>query len=209
MYQLAGHIRNLQLQQEHVREAFKGNKQNLPKAYLDKLRREEENHILLTARLIRDKLSIEKEEKKLIRALPGHLRTRSRKDLIRAQSARLERLAGSITPIPDEIMHSIRKLIKDLFYTREYIQREAVLMLPATLLSEKGGRSITRALGEFQDVRTGLQFLQPSYIDSIAGGEERAILEDLKRSWMEEKHRRQEKINVLVMKSIHPRPAMP
>jgi CHAD domain-containing protein len=209
LYQLAGQIRNLQLQQEHIRAAFKGNEGNLPQAYLKNLRVEEENNILLIARLVSDKLSIKKEEKKLIGALPGHLRTQSRVDLIRAQSARLEKLAGSITPIPDETIHSIRKLIKDLLYTRSYIQREAVLILPVSLLSEKGDRSITQALGEFQDARTGLQLLQASYVDNIAGMEERAVLEDLKRRWTEDLQKKKEKIDALVINSIHPRPAMP
>ena len=209
LYQLAGQIRNLQLQQQHIREVFKEDEEKLPHAYLKKLRMEEENYVLLTARLVRDKLSIKKEEKKLIMALPGHLRTRSREDLIRAQSARLEKLAGSITPIPDETMHSIRKLIKDLLYTRPYIQREAALMLPGSLLSEKGDRSITKALGELQDARTGLQLLQASYVDPIADGEEKAVLEDLKRRWTEKKEKKKEKINALVINSIHPRPSMP
>jgi CHAD domain-containing protein len=205
-YHLTGYIRNLQLQQTHIRGAFKKNEEKLPQTYLRNLRREEENYIRLAVRLAGNKLSIKKEEKKLISALPGHLNARSRQGLIRLQSARLEKLAGSITPIPDETMHSIRKLIKDLLYTWPYIRREATRMLPVSLLSKKGGLAITKALGDLQDDRSSLQLLQASYIDPIA--EERTILEELQRRWAEEKEKKKELINALVINSIHPRPSM-
>src|SRR5258708_1356666 len=112
LYLLGGKIRDLQLQQEHISEAFKGKEESLPHSYLHLLRMEESTHILMAATLARNKLSIKKEEKKVRRALPLALRGKIRIRFVRMQVVRLERLAGSIVPMQDEIQHSIRKLLK-------------------------------------------------------------------------------------------------
>jgi hypothetical protein len=204
-YRLAGDIRDLQLQQEHIREAFKGNEESLPHSYLHLLRVEEATHILMAATLARNKLSIKREEKKVSSSLPHALRGRSRIRFVRMQAGRLEKLAGSIIPIQDDIQHSIRKLLKDIVYNRDHLSRETTLLLPRPLLTEgKEIKSLIEALGIFQDIRTGLGFLRERYTGPVTDEKERSTLEGLKRKWEEGQADRKKKIYTLIINSIHP-----
>jgi len=202
-YQLAGNIRNLQLQQKRVRELRKD--QGLPQAYLNLLNTEAATQILVAGNMARNHLSLQKERKNILSRLPDSLRRKGRERYVRGGGTHLEGLAATPPPRPDDTLHSIRKICKDLYYNRQYIGQEAGLELPSTLLREEGMKGLTDVLGDFQDMHTALELLHDRYTCLIADGGERAILDSLKREWEEKKRTIREGVNGLLVETVHPR----
>lgn len=203
-YQLAGTIRNLQLQQERVRELRKD--QGLPQAYLNLLNTEVATQMLVAGNMARNQLSLAKERKSILGSLPDSLRRKKRERYVREAAAQLETLAAIPPPRPDDTLHSIRKACKDLYYNRRYIEQEAVLELPSTLVKDNGMKGLTDVLGDFQDLHTALELLHDRYTCMIADGGERAILDALKQEWEERKRTVRDRINGLLVQTIHPKP---
>lgn len=110
----------------------------------------------------------------------------------------------------DESLHSIRKLLKDLLYTWPYIKQEASVMLPAAMFScQEDITSITKLLGDFQDMRAGLNLLHVDYIDQETNERERILLRDIEREWWKEKEITREEIHKMFQKRIPPQQAYP
>jgi CHAD domain-containing protein len=201
-YHIAGFIRNLQLQQQRIGEEWE-NKDHPPQSYLDLLNEEKSARIELAKNYARKKLSIEKEQQRALTTTPPRLSKAASRRFSRSAAAHLEQLSGA-RPIADDSMHEIRKRLKDLSYNQPFINKEAALILPASLLTREKLHIILDALGEFQDLRSGLALLQPYYLDRITDTQERAALEALKKKWEEEKERRKKDLYVLLTQSIHP-----
>lgn len=201
-YHIAGFIRNLQLQQQRIGEEWE-NKDHPPLSYLDLLNTEKLTKIELAKKYARKKLSIKKEQQRALTTTPRRLSIAASRRFSRSAAGHLEQLSGA-RPIADDSMHEIRKRLKDLSYNQPFVDKEAALILPASLLTREKLHSILEALGEFQDLRSGLALLQPYYLDRITDTQERAALETLKKKWEEEKERRKKDLYVLLIESIHP-----
>ena len=92
----------------------------------------------------------------------------------------------------DNVLHSIRKILKDFFYTWDYIQEHADF--PDTISEKEKLKSFTTTLGNFIDESTKLEFLQPEYLDKIENENERLMLLQIKKEWNNEKFANKEEL---------------
>jgi CHAD domain-containing protein len=193
-YSLLGVIRNLQLQQQRITEAWKGRKESLPRLYLTML---ETEIVIKTAEaksFAKDTLSIKKEKEKILAKMPGPINGKAIRGFVQTSAGKLENLWGWPYPLEDDTLHSIRKLLKDLFYNYAYIAKEASTLLPAAFREKVSIKNITDMLGDFQDMRMKLDLLQPDYLSTVNDERERTALEGLKKDWEEEKAKNKESI---------------
>jgi CHAD domain-containing protein len=84
----------------------------------------------------------------------------------------------------DDDLHSIRKSLKTLLYT--------VPFMPIQFHPAESLKSLADLLGELQDLRIGIYYLQPAYLDRVSDEKERADLRLLREEWQEEKYRKQQ-----------------
>jgi CHAD domain-containing protein len=201
-YQIAGTIRNLQLQQQRIGEEWE-DKDHPPQSYLDLLSAEKSDRIEFAKKYARKKLSIEKQKQKALTTTDRRLTKNDSRRFSRSAAAHLEYLSGA-RPITDDSLHEIRKRLKDLSYNQLFVNKEVALILPASLLTREKLNIILDALGGFQDLRGGIALLQPYYLDRVTDPQERAALESLKNKWGEEKERRKQDLYVLLIQSLHP-----
>jgi len=201
-YHIAGFIRNLQLQQQRIDEEWE-NKDHPPQSYLNLLNAEKSASIGLAKNYAQKKLSMEKEEQRVLTSTARCLSKAASRRFSRSAAAHLEHLSGA-RPIADDSIHEIRKRLKDLFYNKSFVIKEAALILPASLLTREKLKQILAALGKFQDLRSGLTLLQPYYLDRITDPRERTALEALKKKWEEEKQRHKKDLYDLLVQSFHP-----
>jgi CHAD domain-containing protein len=193
-YFLAGVIRNLQLQQQRITEAWKGREESLPRLYLIMLETEIGIKTAEARSFAKDKLSIKKEREKVLAKVRRSLSGKAIRGFVQTSAGRLDDLWGWPYPLEDDTLHSIRKLLKDLFYNHAYIAKEASILLPAALREKTGIKNITDMLGGFQDMRMKLDLLQPEYLSTVNDERERMALEELKKKWEEEKANGKESI---------------
>jgi len=201
-YQIAGTIRNLQLQQQRIGEEWE-DKDHPPQSYLNLLSAEKSARIEFAKKYARKKLSIEKQKQKALTTIGRRLTKTASRRFSRSAAAHLEHLSGA-RPITDDSLHEIRKRLKDLSYNQLFVNKEAALILPASLLTREKLHIILDALGEFQDLRGAIALLQPEYLDRIMDPQERAALAALKNKWEEEKERRKQDLYDLLTHSLHP-----
>jgi CHAD domain-containing protein len=201
-YQLAGFIRSLQLQQQRIGEAWM-DKEHLPKSYLDLLDAEISAKIDMAQRYAKKNLSVKKEIQKTLARTSHYLSKTSSTGFTRSAATRLEHLSGA-RPLSEDLMHEIRKRLKDLSYNRSYIEKEAALILPASLTDKHRLSQVLETLGKFQDLRSGLALLQPNYLDRVTDPQERAGMEAIKIKWEEKKYRLYNDLADLLVQSVHP-----
>jgi CHAD domain-containing protein len=153
-YRMAGLIRNLELQQERVREAFR-DKAPFPQSYLNMLDEETASNIIL-ARKLSKKLSIKIAKRRVLDAVPARLTKDRQREFVRNTGDRLEIPMETKGWIDDETMHDLRKCLKDLLYDRSYIKKRDARLLPVHIPDKKKLFPLTEVLGKFQDIRFGL-----------------------------------------------------
>ena len=193
-YFLVGVIRNLQLQRQRIAEAWKGREESLPRLYLTMLETEIGIKTAEARNFVKDKLSIKKEKEKVLAKMPGPINGKVIRGFVQTSAGKLENLWGWPYPLEDDTLHSIRKLLKDLFYNHAYIAKEAGMVLPAALREKESIKNIADMLGGFQDMRMKLDLLQPGYLSTVNDERERTALEELKKDWEEEKAKNKESI---------------
>jgi CHAD domain-containing protein len=178
-YRMVGEIRNLQLQEQRIREACLY-QSCLPHTYLNLLAIETAAAIRRARQFATSRLSIPVEERQVLSALTYPTKD-NLQGFVRKALYRLQKISDNHHPIDDDALHSLRKCLKDLPYNHPYT-------------------ALTDLLGQFQDLRSGLVFLQPIYIDQIPDAGEKKMLERIRVLW--EKDKAAIKNQVLSMKGI-------
>jgi CHAD domain-containing protein len=185
-YRMVGEIRNLQQQEQRIHDAFicQG---ELPQTYLNLLAIESAAAIRRAKQFAANRLSIPIEERQLLSTFTHHIKGNSQ-GFVRNTINRLQTLSDNRYPIDDDDLHSLRKYLKDLLYNHHNIGNEAIHIPPSILSDGKESIStLTDLLGQFQDLRSGLNLLQPIYIDQVTDAGETKMLEGIKAKWEKDK----------------------
>lgn len=208
-YRMAGHIRNLELQQQRIHDAFR-HKSQLPQSYLYFLGTETATACQVAGGYAKKKLSIGLELDYLLDHAPRHLEKTDIHHFIRHTEDRLRTSIALPTPLSDEVLHDLRKCLKDLQYNRSYVKKEAADILPDALLKSKDQLThLTEALGRYQDLRAGLLLLAPTYLQQVKEEKETALLETLRTRWEKDKQAAGIRLHTLLSKMLSHTPAVP
>lgn len=197
IYRKAGELRELQLQLQRTSSTTGENKQSSPrytrllKAEIEKLK--PALHEMFDAAPVK---ACKRETDPLLPAsfLPVHFKKYAQRQwLLTANNIRAPRYN-------DDTLHSIRKLLKDLFYNLENYKGLARQQLSVSVCREKDeayfGELLT-ALGSFQDLCNAIALLRAYWLLQLPAAE-RQRLENLKLQWISEKKRQR----VLLVKQL-------
>jgi CHAD domain-containing protein len=186
-YRIAGEIRNLQLQEERIRDAFR-HKSSPPQFYLTLLGIKAANHIRRARKFAASQLSIAADKERLLQALSDGLNKNSIREFAHDSIRLLQTFADHVEPIGDDTLHSLRKCLKGLLYNQPCIQKEAAHLLPSELTTGKDTlTALIDLLGQYQDLRTGLFLLRPRYVDQVPDANERKKLQGVRTQWENDK----------------------
>ena len=196
-YNTTGNIRNLQLHQQRVSHICDDMLLEKPVLYMQLLYNEE-SMLKKRAEQIADKTLYSHFRKKIIDLVPDKFNTESvQAFVIQKQHALLELIF--LLDYSDEVLHEIRKVLKDLLYDWKYISSYVPSALPAYFTNKKNIEVSADRLGEFHDLCIALHFFKPVYIDKIADYEkEKKVLLTVKRQLEETKGEMKEEINTLL-----------
>jgi CHAD domain-containing protein len=177
-YWYAGNIRNLQL---HIK-SINGTKGVKPAVYLESVKKQVES-LQGALRSLHSPSNFDTPGKMIRNGVtePGKP---SVKKFVYQKRDEFQHLV--ILMKQDEILHAIRKLLKDLLYNWKYIKEYASL-LPAAISVKKQIAELTDILGEFCDRLTGINILQ-TYLFATPDPADKAILEKIISNWDTEKN---------------------
>lgn len=192
-YQSLGAVRDLQLQEQRIRQ-FAGGKAHRLVAYSTFLKAETAT-ALQQAREDAATLFLPRAESRVLEALPEKLAADTVREFLWKAATKIQGLTQADAPLEDKKLHELRKCLKDLSYNHEFILGETANILPAALAA--GNEKIEpflKVLGRIQDLRSGLELLQP-----VGNTQEKKMLAAARHQWEKEKEslRHQFKVNYL------------
>lgn len=177
-YWYAGNIRNLQLNIISINEA-EGDK---PLAYLLNVKKQVES-LQGALRSLHSPSNFD-DPKKVVRNWNVKSGKPSVKKFVLQKADEYKQLLALIKQ--DEILHAIRKLLKDLLYNWKYI-KEYTSLLPSAISSKKQIEELTDILGEFCDRITGIHLLE-TYLIAAPGPADKDSLQKIISKWGAEKN---------------------
>jgi CHAD domain-containing protein len=181
-YDCIGDIRNLQLHIESVKEFVKNSNDKFPPTYLQKLNAEIELYKTDSIKLIDHKI-LSKNFKKIIYHLPLGIKKKTIENFIHEKLSELKQLLTNMQD--DEVLHSIRKNLKDILYTWSTVKPYRDL-LPEAISKKNNIQSLTDILGDFCDKKNGIELLA-RYCSQIIANKENELLQKIIQKWKEEK----------------------
>ena len=187
-YGYAGTIRNLQLQLKTM-DAYTGNpRYPATETYIEYLKRMIEKWKEHSIEFKRSEDNFYNDEKKIIQQLPGKLSKASKRKFLQNK---MSELAYLIKELPDDdVLHSIRKLLKDLLYNWTF-EKQYNKLLPPAFSCEEEIKSFTELLGLFLDKVVGINLLETYCRDCEENGlffeTEMKELQEIEAEWKREK----------------------
>lgn len=183
IYWYAGNIRNLQLHQKEVNKFLEKSANKPPKIYLEHLVKQLESfERILKTFIYPDDFNREKE--RIIKKLPGKFSKTAVKKFISQKIYEFKKLLTQLES--DEMIHAVRKLLKDILYNWKYL-KDYKKLLPTGISEKKEIESLTELLGNYCDKVTGINFLE-TYAISPFNAKEKGILQQIINKWQEEKN---------------------
>jgi CHAD domain-containing protein len=164
-YSTTGNLRNLELHQQRINLFCEDLLLEKPELYFQVLRKEGDQ-LKENARQLAGMISLSAFEKKIRNALPDKLKPSAIDDFVLEKKCTL-RAFISLQEHQEEILHDIRKILKDLLYDWVYLDLDVATTLPASLAHPDVLRDLTVKLGDFHDLSVSLLFLAPSHIDQV------------------------------------------
>jgi hypothetical protein len=193
-YQLAGAIRKLQMQHNHVQKTLKGTKIPPPDAYLKLISEQLLQHISAFNKHIKGTNPFKKEEEKLLALLPEHLSQKTVQQFIQSAGETIEKL---LTPVflPDKSFHEARKVLKTLLYISPYLEMDISSISPYALLSTyEDIDAFTIILGGFHDLDTAINCLHTECQKIEIDENEKAVLRNIETLWIKEREAFRKKV---------------
>jgi CHAD domain-containing protein len=188
-YTYAGNVRNIQLYEQSLFEYIKAHDVKKPDEYI-KLLNNEKKYWKKEARNLVKKDDFSKTKEKILKGLPAKLEKPGIKKFVQNK---LDNLKLQLEHLNDDNpLHSIRKILKDIFYNWDYIKYYAVL--PASISNKEALKLLTTMLGEFIDKFMQLEFLKPVYLDKINNEDEKILLKKIRTLWLRKKRAIKEKL---------------
>ncbi|MEO8763116.1 MAG: CHAD domain-containing protein [Ginsengibacter sp.] len=186
LYDYAGTIRNLQLQLVNMQVYSPVTSSNVIEIYIEYLKKivdKWKEHIIGSGGFGKNfNHNMECEY------LPRKLRRSSVKKFVQDK---MNELACLLSELPnDDVLHAIRKVLKDVFYNWTFIKQDREL-LPPGLSKKEEIKSLTEVLGRFMDKSIGIILLETFCKDCEENGifyeNEIGELQDIESSWKREK----------------------
>ncbi|MGZ3949819.1 MAG: CHAD domain-containing protein [Flavisolibacter sp.] len=191
-YRMAGLMRNLQLYQVRISSLCEELSLPKPLLYLQSLH-EEETTLRLSMAQVADNLSWKEFQNELIGNVREQLTGRTIKAFVRRSREKLEELF-SLPVYYEEVLHNIRKLLKDLMYNSKYIASALTVSLPPELRSLKTIEPLTVALGDLYDLHGALNLLNSEKAKSITDVNELTVLQALEEQLQLRKNEMKEQV---------------
>ncbi|MBS1598881.1 MAG: CHAD domain-containing protein [Bacteroidetes bacterium] len=184
-YKVLGVIRVSQIQQEKIKRIARQENEAPPATYLNMLRMQAASNMIIAEDLMKYKKDFNKEKKSILKKIPGKMSSASIKKFIQKELDQLDFLLS--TQKTDESLHNDRKLLKDILFTLSYVGNNIESVLPLSLAKNNYIKEMTDLLGEFHDLSTGLNLLDPGSLDKIYNENELILLMNIKKQWEEER----------------------
>jgi CHAD domain-containing protein len=164
-YSTTGNLRNLELHQQRINLFCEDLLLEKPELYFQVLKKEGDQ-LKENARQLAGVISLSAFEKKIRNTLPDKLKPSAIDDFVLEKKSTL-RAFISLQEHQEEILHEIRKILKDLLYDWVYLDLDVATTLPASLAHPDMLRDLTVKLGDYHDLSVSLLFIEPSHIDQI------------------------------------------
>jgi CHAD domain-containing protein len=178
MYQYAGNLRNLQLQQQWIFELITDDKIRQQSQYLKMLEVQQEEWKQKIKDISNPK-ALETDEKMIIATLPFKLGKTETKNYCRMKADELNKLIAVVDPSDDEL-HQMRKILKDVLYTLPYTDDSFFSFIDVDLQAKEKIEFLTDLLGEFQDACIYLELLHPEGENELNDPEEITLLQTIR-----------------------------
>jgi CHAD domain-containing protein len=191
-YALAGNVRNLQLHEQCIRVLAKKCQLETPVAYLALLEQERKS-AMEQLKQAEKTVSFEKLHKEVLGHVPSSLSASNCKNyLVNQRNA----LAAILVPTAtnDEVLHEVRKIVKDIGYNRDVLGSYMSLILPAFLFKKEQADALAEKLGVFHDYCVSLSFLQSPFAINNNKQQEKMILQEFQNIIEREKMTMKEEI---------------
>ncbi len=195
-YKTIGLVRILQLQKENITKAIEETGDGLPGTYFDMLNMESADHIIHADALLSNKMNLKKTKNNIIEKLPKKLKRSTIKGFVQSEALLSTNLLKQLHP-GDELLHQLRKHLKDILYTWPYIHKQKKI-LPSTFDGKNKIIRIANLLGHFHDLCIGLDLLGPDRLNRIPTESERMLLLNIKKGWRAEKENIREQVYVIL-----------
>lgn len=176
-YHIAGDIRNLQLhnkRMEHLCEDLLIEEPGLYLQCLDKEIKKKKKALNEAAKQV----TFKKFRKELINETPEELTSDIKITFVKNSLSYFAQLLILLSS-NEEVLHEIRKLLKDLMYNYEYLHPYVSTMMPAGLNDIPALEKLTAALGDYHDLTVGVYLLSSDYLIQITAGSEITAPEQL------------------------------
>lgn len=185
-YQAVGDVRSMQIQKQWVEEVCKEMACSVPAGYMEVLTRREKEAI----KSVREKakeISLPAIHHQLVKAVHGTWHKKDAEAFVQKKREKLVAYLASVT-LTDEVLHNVRKLIKDLLYVWPWIEVEMAEAFPSRYFTKEACLSLADKLGSFQDSCTVIALFSPPYLEGLSPGE-RHRLEAIKERCVQKKEK--------------------
>ena len=180
-YGYVGIIRNIQLHRHNVFKYITDYKIEEPKEYIQVLDAEKSYWEKEAAELMTDN-SFKDNEDEILKQLPAKLEKSAAKKFL---EKKLDELKEQINNVNDDnAIHTVRKILKDILYTRDFINHDD---LPKSISKEEDLKLLTTQLGDFRDKCIQLEFLSDEYVNKVLDENEKYTLLKMKEQFLREK----------------------
>ncbi|MCW3119404.1 MAG: domain containing protein [Chitinophagaceae bacterium] len=191
-YHLAGSIRDLQLQKKSIVEAVRPDQKKARK-YFNQLQREIKNLEKELSEVL-DENPVSESKKKTVTMLPGKFQAVDFRHFMQTKRVTLKNmiLAGDFR---DDRIHSIRKLLKDIFYSNKQITGENDKSIPGQWKekNESYYKVLLEDLGNFQDRCRAILLLKPYWLRQL-NTTNQMLLCHVKETWIKDKLAKKRKL---------------
>jgi len=187
-YGYAGTIRNLQLQLDNIHPYEDIPGYHVTETYIEYLKKIIEKWKGNAIESMGPKDNFDRDKRKIRKRLPKKMHKRSGKRFLKNK---MQELGLLINDLPDDdVLHSIRKLLKDLLYNWTFIKHFS-RYLPPDFSEEEKIKSFTELLGIFLDKCISINLLETYCRDceenGLFTGTEIRELQEIEGKWKTEK----------------------
>ncbi len=185
LYHFTGSVRNLQLQRQRLPYVTTPG-EAWPGTYLKWLEMEE-HHWKQRAEGLAGGAAVLNKCKRYKHGLPQKLKRKQRKNFLWEKAGALHHIV-LLEQWQDRDLHQLRKILKDILYTWDYVAAYMVFFVPASWSSRSQIEAFTEELGTFQDLCITLDLLSPTFMDPTTPAAEVRTIENIKRQLELDKH---------------------
>ena len=185
-YHLSGLLRDFQIHQQHIKKATKQELKK-PAEYLNLLRVEMDKVTLQLSEIIKTH-PVATSEKKTAKHIPDKF---SIKNLNLYSKEKWNEVSKIIvgSSYSEQTLHSIRKILKDLFYNlkkNKTTENKGLSKYIRAKINENNFKKLLDELGNFQDKSAGLALLKPSGLMKLNKYNQQ-LLNQIKKEWTKDK----------------------